>query len=47
MHRTISLALLISIAVLMAAPAAAGTFFFSTGNPDGLMATASAAVGCV
>lgn len=41
MHRTITLALLISIAVLMAAPAAAGTFFFSTGNPDGLMAAAS------
>jgi hypothetical protein len=34
-------ALMISIAVLMTAPAAADPFFFSTGNPDSLMATAS------
>ena len=27
--------------VLSAAPATAGAFFFSTGNPDGLMATLS------
>ncbi len=30
-----------AIAVLKAPPAAAGTFFFSTGDPDGKMATAS------
>ena len=41
MCRSVFLALLMSIAVLMAAPAAAGPFFFSTGNPDGLMAAAS------
>ncbi len=41
MYRSISLALMISIAVLVAGPAAAGPFFFSTGNPDGRMAAAS------
>jgi hypothetical protein len=29
------------VVVLLAAPASAGSFFFSTGNPDGRMATAS------
>jgi hypothetical protein len=41
MYRSLSLALMITIAVLLAAPAAAGPFFFSTGNPDGRMAAAS------
>src|SRR6516162_4236865 len=29
------------VVALVAAPASAGSFFFSTGNPDGRMATAS------
>lgn len=41
MYRSISLALLISVAVLLADPAAATPFNFSTGNPDGRMAAAS------
>lgn len=35
------LCIVLSLAVLLAVPAAANTFFFSTGNPDGLMAVAT------
>jgi hypothetical protein len=41
MRRLISLALSLSFLAFMALPAAAAAFFFSTGNPDGLMAAAS------
>jgi hypothetical protein len=41
MPRLISLALTLSFLALMALPAAADSTFFSTGNPDGKMATAS------
>ena len=41
MPRLISLALSLSFLAFMALPAAADPFFFSTGNPDGLMAAAS------
>jgi hypothetical protein len=41
MHRFIALALALSFLAFMAMPAAAGPFFFSTGDPDGRIATAS------
>jgi hypothetical protein len=41
MPRLISLVLSLTFLAFMALPAAAAPFFFSTGNPDGRMATAS------
>ncbi len=41
MHRLTSLALTLSLLAFMALPAAADPFFFSTGDPNGLMAAAS------
>jgi hypothetical protein len=41
MQRLIITALTLSFLAFLALPAAAGPFFFSTGNPDGLIATAS------
>lgn len=41
MHRLKSLTLAVSFLAFTALPAAADTFFFSTGNPDGKIATAS------
>jgi len=40
-HRTACLASLLALAFLWPSPAAAGPFFFSTGNPDGLIGTLS------
>src|SRR5437867_3363 len=37
----ISAIAIVSLAIFIATPAAADTFFFSTGNPDGLIATLS------
>jgi hypothetical protein len=41
MHRFVSLALTLSFLAFMALPAAADQVFFNSGDPDGLMATAS------
>ena len=43
--RTACLASLLALAFLWPSPAAAGPFFFSTGNPDGLIATLSRPAG--
>jgi hypothetical protein len=41
LHATCYAALILATAALRIVPAAAGPFFFSTGNPDGLIATLS------
>ena len=41
MRLSVGLMVVAAVGILKAAPAVAGTFSFSTGNPDGLMGTAS------